>query len=245
MKLLSLVSEDDLELYIDSSVNKYGYNLGDLLNAPYYMGVWKQNPHHSNDHLERLNKVAKNYPKTILGIYCDARPDNELVPSIPRLKYAVDIFLKNNKDNVKDIYDTIVDDTTLCIHVRTGDYGLVSEFFINIIYQLSLKYKKVILFTGVHADQTWGNLESSKVNCITSINTILSKNTNIYAYIDNPDIHLSLLSVAKNVLLHKNGFSILASLVCSGSVFVTDEFAAATQHNWLKDVNTKKIVLLK
>jgi Golgi nucleoside diphosphatase len=62
---------------------------------------------------------------------------------------------------------------------------------------------------------------------------------------DNPDVHLSLFSVAKNLLLHKNGFSILASFVCTGNIFVTDEFSAASQQNWLRDVNVKKVVLLK
>jgi len=245
MKLLSLISEDDLELYIDTSVNKYGYNLGDFLNAPYYMGLWKQNPHNSEELLERLNKMAQNYPKTILGLYCDARPNNENIPSIPRLKYATNLFLKNNMDDIKEIYQVVTDDTTLCVHLRTGDYGLVSEFFMNIIYHLSLKYKKVILFTGVHADQSWSKLEISKNNCITSVNTILSKNTNIFVYLDNPDVHLSLFSVAKNLLLHRNGFSILASLICGGNIFVTDEFSAVSQQNWLNAIDTKKIVLLK
>jgi len=245
MKLLSLISEDDLELYVDTSVNKYGYNLGDFLNAPYYMGLWKQNPHNSEELLERLNKMAKNYPKTILGLYCDARPDNENVPSIPRLKYATNLFLKNNMDDIKEIHTLVTDDTTLCVHLRTGDYGLVSDFFINAIGQLSLKYKKVILFTGVHADQSWASMDKSKNNCVDSINKILSKNTNIFVYLDNPDIHLSLFSVAKNLLLHRNGFSILASLVCSGNIFVTDEFSAASHQNWLNAVDIKKIVLLK
>ena len=245
MKLLSLLVEDDIELYVDSSVNKYGYNLGDFLNAPYYMGLWKQTPHHSDELLERLNNMAKNYPKTILGLYCNQRPNNENVPSVSRLKNATELFLQNNMENFKEIYDMVVDDTTLCVHLRTGDYGLVSDFFINVIYQLSLKYKKVILFTGIHADQSWNKLDTSKNNCLTSINTILSKNTNIFVYMDNPDVHLSLFSVAKNLLLHKNGFSILASFVCTGNIFVTDEFSAASQQNWLRDVNVKKVVLLK
>jgi hypothetical protein len=245
MKLLSLVLEDDIEIYIDDSVNKYGYNLGDFLNAPYYMGLWKQNPHNSQELLDRLNNMAKKYPKTILGLYCDERPQNENVPSVPRLKYVTNSFLKNNMDNIKEIHDMVTDDSTLCVHLRTGDYGLVSEFFINVIYQLSLAYKKVILFTGIHADQSWNKLDSSKNNCVTSINTILSKNTNIFVYLDNPDTHLSLFSVAKNLLLHKNGFSILASLVATGKVFVTDEFSAISQQTWIKDIDTKKIVLLK
>jgi hypothetical protein len=245
MSLLSLISEDDLELYVDSSVNKYGYNLGDFLNAPYYMGLWKQNPHNSDEHLERLNNMAKHYPKTILGLYCDGRPANEPIPSTSRLKYATDIYLKNNKDDFKVMYNEVLDDTTICVHLRTGDYGLVSDFFINIVYLLSVKYKKVILFTGIHADQSWNKLEASKNNCVTSINAILSKNTNIFVYLANPDVHLSLLSVAKNVLLHRNGFSILASLVCTGTVYVTDEFSAATNQNWLKEVDIKKILLLK
>jgi len=245
MSLLSLISEDDIEVYIDTSVNKYGYNLGDFLNAPYYMGLWKQNPHNSDELLERLNNMAKHYPKTILGLYCDGRPSNEPVPSVARLKYATDIYLKNNKDTIKEIYNEVLEDATLCVHLRTGDYGLVSDFFINVIYQLSLKYKKVILFTGIHADQSWNKLDTSKNNCTTSINTILSKNTNIYVNLNNADVHLSLLSIAKNVLLHRNGFSILASLVGTGNLFVTDEFSAVTNHNWLREMNNKKIILLK
>lgn len=245
MKLLSLLSEEDIELYVDDSINKYGYNLGDFLNAPYYMGLWNQSPHHSQELLERLNKMGQNYPKTILGLYCDKRPNNEKVPSLPRLKYATGLFLQNNMDNIKEIYDMVTDPFTLCVHVRTGDTGLVSDFFIDVIYQLSLKYKRVILFTGIHADQSWKKLDISKNNCVTSINTILSKNTNIFVYMDNPDIHLSLFSVAKNLLLHKTGFSILASFVATGNVFVTDEFTASTQQLWLREINTKKVILLK
>jgi hypothetical protein len=148
-------------------------------------------------------------------------------------------------DNIKEIYDMVTDPFTLCVHIRTGDTGLVSDFFIDVIYQLSLKYKRVILFTGIHADQSWKKLDISKNNCVTSINAILSKNTNIFVYMDNPDIHLSLFSVAKNLLLHKSGFSILASFVATGNVFVTDEFTASTQQLWLREINTKKVILLK
>jgi len=243
MVLLKSICEKDIQIYIDTSINKYGYNLGDFLNAPYYMGLWNQNPHHSQELLERLNKMGTHYPETILGIYCKDRPNDEIVPSINRLKNSINIFLKNNSDKIKTIYDIIIKDTTLCVHLRTGDYGLVSDFFINIIYQESLKYENVILLTGIHADTSFNKLDKSKANCIISINKILSKNKNIYVYLDNPDIHLSLFSISKNILLHKGGFSILASLVSIGNIYVTEEFNALHNKNWLKEINNNLMIL--
>jgi hypothetical protein len=243
MALLKYINQDDLKIYIDDSINKYGYNLGDFLNAPFYMGLWKQNPHNDDELLNRLYNMAKHYPETILGLYCKDRPNDELVPNIPRLKLVTNLFLKNNIDRIT-CYNDIINPDNLCVHIRVGDYGIVSNYFINIIYQLSLKYKKVILFTGIHADQTWNKIDVSKNNCITSINAILSKNTNIYVYLDNPDVHLSLFSVAQNLLLHRNGFSILASLVCTGNMYVTREFSPIMNNDWRHAMVNKNIVLL-
>jgi hypothetical protein len=69
------------------------------------------------------------------------------------------------------------------------------------------------------------------------MNIILSQGSNIYIYLNNADVHLSLMSKASNLLLHRGGYSALGSIVSTGNLFITKQFYHAFQKNWIDKVN--------
>ena len=71
------------------------------------------------------------------------------------------------------------------------------------------------------------------------MNNILAQRDNIYIYLSSPDVHLSIMSEATNLLLHKGGFSCLGSIVCNGNLFITNYFIVAKCNNWISKVNKK------
>jgi hypothetical protein len=72
-----------------------------------------------------------------------------------------------------------------------------------------------------------------------TMNNILAKRDNVYIYLNSPDIHLSIMSEATNLLVHKGGFSCLGSIVCGGNLFITNYFIYAKRTNWISKVNKK------
>ena len=75
IKLLSgNISESSLEIYgldVEQGVesDNEGYNLGDLLNMPYFFANWNNTPHMSNSMYNIFKKTAIQYKDNILGIY--------------------------------------------------------------------------------------------------------------------------------------------------------------------------------
>ena len=49
--------------------NKPTYNIGDLLNMPYFWAGWLSNPHFSEHHYNAFILTANAYPNSILNIY--------------------------------------------------------------------------------------------------------------------------------------------------------------------------------
>ena len=107
------------------------------------------------------------------------------------------------------------DNKTLCIHLRSGDKGIVEDLYIEKINTLSDKYNKIIILTGIHSDQRFEKIDKSKSNLIKSLQKI--DNKKIEVCIDNPDNHLVMMRYCKNLLIHKGGFSILGSLIFNGN----------------------------
>ena len=232
MALLQKINIDDVIIY-DKELLPNGYNIGNLLNIPYLLDLWKQIPHNSITQYNNMIDKSKTWPQSIVGLYCKDRPENENIPNINRLVKSVNLYIEQNYNNF-DMIDLVKDKDTLCIHIRSGDIGVISNNFITNIKKLIVNYKKIILFGGVHLDSRYGTEKQNKINFIKSINLILNLSDKIYISIDHPDVHISLMSLASNLLLHKGTYSVLLSLINKNNLFLTNEFEGIKCRNWLK-----------
>jgi len=216
-----------------------GYNIGDLLNMPSLMGIWNQNPHHTDELLYRMYLVGSFFKNSILNKYCAQRDnDEEIVPNIPRIRESVMEYVEENKSKLKDALDMVQHETTLCVHVRNGDLETETEY-IELIKKLSKSYETVILLSGIHRDIHLKKSNEKIDNFVQTMNNILCLNSNIYLCLEEPDDHLALMMNASNLLLHKGGFSCLGSIVCHGNVFITSLFEYSTHLLWQTMVGSK------
>uniref|UniRef100_A0A6C0I9P4 Uncharacterized protein n=1 Tax=viral metagenome TaxID=1070528 RepID=A0A6C0I9P4_9ZZZZ len=227
-------SYDQVNVPLDT--RKAGYNIGDLLNMPSLDDVWPQNPHADSAILKRMNLIGTFFKGSVLHNYCKGRPANEKVPCIQRIKNSVNMFTDLYKNDYADVLKLAKKKHTLCVHLRSGDLSTENDF-IDTIIKLSNEYKYVLLLSGVHADNHFKNDQQKKENFIETINKVLSNNNNICIFLNNPDVHLSIMANASNLLIHKGGFSCLGSVVCTGKLFVTKHFTHVNKINWKTQVN--------
>ena len=224
MKIISrLLVPEDIEIFgkdIPQDKRAAGYNIGDLLNMPHLAGCWYSNPHNSPEQLKRLYLIGESYKGSILHFYIQRRPINENIPYIPRIIGATKMFIDNLNDRFKDIFESIQDIDNICVHVRSGD-NIVEPEFIDLIAKISKKYKNVYLVSGVHKDEYFEKNDVKICNFLNAINNILVQNENIHIILGEPDEHLAIMYSARNLLLHRGGFSVLGSIVNQGQLFAT------------------------
>lgn len=220
--------------------NKPSYNLGDLLNMPYFFYGWKRSPHANNELYDLFLKTADYYKNSILNIYKKSREynnKNELIPNIDRIRFSVDVYNDNN--NVE------VCDNSLYVHIRTGDKGVIENSYIKQIKYLSEKYSKIVILAGIHNDEQKCNIDESKNNLKISLQNI--KDNGIYFTVnyDTPDNHLCLMKNCRNLLVHKGGFSVLGSLIFQGNnLYLTSLYEPlnCVEHNILQYLNNYQIL---
>ena len=220
--------------------NKESYIIGDLLNMPYFFENWPNTPHSGEYMYSLFKKTATQYEANILGIYDKSRTDeSEPIPNIKRLRDSVDTYIKNNIDcnkKLQKIIEICEEKDTLFVHLRSGDKGIVNPMFLDKIEELSKYYNKIIILCGIHqnADRShyFPNVEESKNNMNSSLNMLLSKNLNVIIDLNEPDIHLSAMRRAKNLLVHMGGYSILGSLLFNGNnLYITSQFTPLERNN--------------
>jgi hypothetical protein len=193
------------------------YNIGDLLNMPSYWAGWGRNPHNNEHGYNIFKDACKKFDNSIFYNYCNSRIDeSEPIPNINRIRESVDLYIENNYNNLDRLIKKVKDPNTLCVHLRSGDKGIVEDSFIESINTLSNKYDKIIIFAGIHSDTEHNGLDDSKNNLLISISKIVI-DKDIDINLENADIHLCLMRCANNLLLHKGGFSILGSILFSGN----------------------------
>ena len=241
IQILQTVSRENIVIFgkqINEDVRNAGYNIGDLLNMPYLANAWNANPHHDEQALQRMYIIGTHYKGSIVSNYIENRPPLEIVPNIPRVieatkKYTEEIAIHKTPE----LFESVQEETTLCIHVRCGD-KTVDPVYIGLIENLSRDYKKVYLFGGIHLDEYYKSNEEKTAIFIETMNAILSKNNNIYLVLCEPDMHISLMSKARHLLLHHGGFSVVGSIVCKhGQLHATPLFNTMFYENWQKYVN--------
>ena len=216
----SPITTDNIEIYgqqVESDSIGAGYNIGDLLNMPSLGGFWQATPHNTPGDLERLYHIGSLYPGSILHYYIEARPVDEIIPYEYRVMGAVDKFIGSFPQ--ADWFSMVSEDDVLCVHIRCGDKEVEDDFIRLIIYQ-SQFYRQVFLFSGLHLDERFAsNLQ--KKQCFQSAMNRLLELRNVSLVLAPPDEHISMMRNAKNLLLHKGGFSAIGAIVCKGNVFIT------------------------
>jgi len=218
----------DIPIYDNSNKNSGGYAIGDLLNMPAVYGRWYQNPHHSEETYESFLNVSKQYPESILAIYSSLRADtNEPIPNLSKIEQAVDIYTIYTKQK----HQILEDDQVLFIHLRSGDKGVVEDYYIEKINQVALKYRFLVVLAGIHADQKYHTTEQSKQNLIESFKKI--NNSKIQLNLDTADNHLVIMRKCKNLMVHKGGFSTLGCIVFTGDQLYLTELHECYQSEQL------------
>jgi len=248
MSLKNNINKDDIIIYDEeykkditkNKLNLLGYNIGDLFNMPSLHGNLKFNYDYKKKLINQAIGISKLYKNSILFYYFENKPKTEEVPNISRIENSVKKYFELNKDNFKDILDIVIDKNNLCIHLRSGD-KICNDDFKKIIIEQYKKFQKIIILCGIHLDETYNNNNEKVNNLLNDLNSILSANKNIYVYLDKPDIHICLMYMASNLLVHQGGFSAIGSIVCTGNVFYTNSFTYVNKIFYKKKVNKKLI----
>jgi hypothetical protein len=227
------LSPDQIEVKKSTEQPQIVYNIGDLLNMPTFFSATFQHDE------ARALRTAAAFPGSVLANYYGSRPVGEPVPSVRRIREAVAKF---GGAIAHPLLTQVQDPTTLVVHLRSGDRGKVGDAFTKKVIELGAKFEKVLLFTGVHGETRLGSINQNKANTCASVNTILSKLPKATVCLEDPDIHLALMSKAKNLLVHRGGFSVLGSLLCDGTVYVTKELPSYSNAKWREAVKGKKVV---
>lgn len=232
------IINNDLEitLYDNTTTNNLGgYNIGDLLNMPSYWAGWARNPHNDHNIYQSYLEAINQFPNSILYYYSLQRTDNnEPIPNMIKIESATDLYIENNNKNVNN------DNNILYVHLRSGDKGVVEDLFINKINELTNNYDKIIILTGIHSDERFEKIDNSKRNLIESLKKI--NNDKIDINLDNPDNHLVIMRKCKNLLLHKGGFSILGSIIFTGTnLYFTDLFECRHNQEIINNLKNRNI----
>ena len=202
-------------------VDNVPYNIGDLLLMP------KLYCHAGFSALSissAYNDTIQKYPKSILSIYDSLRKDKEeIIPNVDIIKKATDNYILLHPELINTL-DIVNNDDVLCIHLRTGNVDVEPEY-IKKIKDISKNYKKIIICTGIHSNNSKNeyNEDTSKTNVLNTINNL--DISNIEINLEPADTHLCIFRKCKNLLIHKGGFSCLASLLFNGNqLYITNEF---------------------
>lgn len=245
MFYISLIKENlvddnfNIPIYDNNDTNTNGYNIGDLLNMPSFWAYWNRNPHNNQSAYDAYLNVVKHYPNTIVYYYSQLRTDeSEPIPNMSKIENAIELYIQNN--DLSNIINIVNHDETLCVHLRSGDKGIVEDHYIDKINNLADKYNKIIILSGIHSDQNFESIEQSKKNLIKSLQKI--NNNKIEVHIDKPDNHLVMMYKSRNLLIHKGGFSILGSIIFNGNnLYYTNLLESRDNNEIVNYINNKKI----
>jgi hypothetical protein len=203
-----------------------GYNLGDVLNMPSLWAGWT--PFQS---LADLSAVASQLPQSIAGRYYNCRADglgavadDPCMPHRPRLLRAVDECIAENPA-IAPMLQTLQDDSVLCVHLRSGDYGPVDDAFLNALARLSKQFTKIVVLSGVHCNGDEQFIAQNITRLRDSLARIRALVPRAAFDFNHPDIHVCYMARARNLLVHMGGFSIIGSLVFAGKqLYITPVF---------------------
>lgn len=198
-----------------------------------------------------FQKTASQYENNVLGIYDKYRTDeNEPIPNIQKIRDSVDKYIEcnNSDEKLNDILEMCQNNDVLFVHLRSGDRGIASSNFLNKIENLSKKYRKIVILCGIHKNtenirHLYPSVEDSIKNTQESLENLFLKNLNIQVDLNEPDIHLSAMRRAKNLLVHQGSYSMLGALLFSGeNLYVTDELPSLNNKDFFQHVTHYELV---
>lgn len=205
------------------------YSIGDLLNMPYYC---VENYICADRSLAQLK-----FPLTIFWFYqLLHRPQPPYLPNPVTIRQSVKDYheFTPGAQERQNLIDQITDDNVLCIHMRSGDKGVVSTEYINHVKTVAQRFSKCYVFCGVHNDIRWATKESQLDNMTKSVDLLAAEIPHLSTLPASADDHVLLMYRCKNLILHLGGFSILGSLVFTGNhLYVTKEFQPRTSQRLL------------
>jgi len=252
----SLVTSDELQVYDE---NKPLYNIGDLTRMPFFFKksilnrdeYYKDKQQYIIEYINNNKIYYDSYPNSIFSNYLKlldektkVKESNIEIPNIELLQKATDIYYENNKGKIDEFFNTINNDKTLFVHIRSGDKGNIEDSFIKIVQTLENKYEKIVLLGGVHNS----DLDNGKKNLINDFNKLLI-NEKYINNMNDPDTHLCFFRKCKNLLVHKGGFSELGCILFNGDNLyyiynLMTERDGEFNEIWYSYINTKNITYL-
>jgi hypothetical protein len=239
--------EDQLITFVVFDMNGPMYNLGDILNMPtFYHGTYTW---------PKLMETAKGYPTSIAHFYVSSRANaDEFMPSRSTLQCAVSTYyirrmtddsLYGGNDGFVHMTELCARPTTLCVHLRSGDYGNTNDAFLNKVVTLasSSTYDTVVLLIGIHFNShfqdavknTMDTLNNLKRHHDAATHTVSTWGQHVHGnhhvltfgkfIVDSmslPDEHIVMMSKSSHLLVHFGGFSQLGAMVFSGTHLYMD-----------------------
>ncbi len=225
-----------IPVHHDSSIGTrmQGYNLGDILNMPVFWAGWTP----FNSHAD-LSVVASQLPHSIAGRYYNCRldglgavADDPLIPHRPRLLRAIGDYIDAHPE-IHPMLHLLQNDSVLCVHVRSGDYGPANPAFLRTIERLSKQYTNLFIMSGVHCNGDPPFIARNIARLKETLAHIHALVPHAVFDFNHPDVHVCYMARARNLLVHMGGFSILGTLVFSGKqLHITPEFQPATNRKW-------------
>ena len=240
---------------VEYDKDKLTYNIGDLMLMYFYYDALDKHQYDNNKNKyinEYINKhkiYQDAYPNSIFSNYIKLLDEtvnikNETIdlPNIKFIQNATDTFYNNNKEKIDHFFNTIKNEHTLFVHIRSGDKGTIEDSFINAIRTLENKYEKIIIICGAHNVYN----DDTKNTLINDINKIM--NEKYIINIDEPDYHLCYFRKCKNLLVCKGGFSGLGCILFNGHnlYYMPTIMNEVNNYNetWVNYINTKNITYL-
>ena len=226
--------EDAHEYYQSDYYSDTLYNLGDLFNMPSYSSQWSgtwPKTQRAARLLDKGRQLALQKNQSLLAFYY--RDNNDFLspdaryPNVSRLRLAVGEFGRQYiANNASPHFVAARKNSTLLVHVRSGDIGNISTDFVQCVLNLSVSFDMTILMGGVHANNNkmWLSKEIALNNFAKDMHHLVRESHKrginaVIHYGKNPDADLYLMSIASNLLLHRGGYSALGGLLNSGKTF--------------------------
>jgi hypothetical protein len=212
-----------------------GYNIGDLMNMPSLLSPPAFPKHGVDVIVDAARKIATLNPTTFIGIYHHVYNRSCPIPYVPKVIWAIEKYGRSKYRVDSASLSLVRKESTLLVHIRSGDYGVISDSYKSQIMNLSLSFDTICLIGGVHADQRYAPENVSKANLNRDIHyvktTLEELGKEVHARSTKlADDDLYLMHSAANLLVHKGGFSALGGLACRGRVFFADEATAYTSN---------------